>query len=154
MVRGSDKTYGEHMLKAREQTDRFEMGELQPYIEERVKNIIEKAVQKQAEAGKFYPKYYVWLRFRKEPYTSNAIHIYPQCRITRPSPYQDPNHSLWMVEHMNKITPQWSVMDRGMREYVLKNPNQFDKHTVQQAIDYKKDRLEKIEDYLVDGKIQ
>lgn len=142
------------MQEAREKTDSFEMGELQPYIEKRIKDTIEEAVQKQAEAGKHYPKYYVWLRFRKEPYANNALHIYPQCRITRPSPYQDPNHALWSITNMNDVKNEWSVMDRGMRDYVLKNQNQFDPHTVRQAIDYQKDKLEKREDYLVDGKIQ
>ena len=141
------------MVEAREQTDNFEMGELQPHIEKKLKEIIEEAVQKQAEVGKHYNKYYIWIRFRKDPYANNSLHIYPQCRKTRPSPYQDPNHSLWSVTQMNKITPEWSVMDAGMRQYVLANKSLYNDQTVAMALDYQNDKLEKIEDYLVDGKI-
>lgn len=153
MVKGSDKTYGALMEEARNKTDRQEVGDVSEYVNKRVLEAIEEAVQKQAEAGKFYPKYYIWHRYRKEPYANNTLHIYPQNRITRPSPYQDPNHALWSVTNMNEVKHEWSVMDQGMRDYVKANPNTFHQDTVKQAHDYSNDKIEKLEDYVVGGKV-
>jgi hypothetical protein len=153
VVKGSKQTYGEHMQKAREMTDRMEIGEVQPYVEKRVLECIEEAVNLQSEAGKFYPKYYIWHIYTKDPYANNTLHIYPQNRLTRPSPHQYPNSALWSVTNMNEIKHEWSVMDAGMRKYVKANPNMFHQDTVRSVKDFSNDKLEVLSDYLVDGKI-
>jgi len=141
------------MNEARKQTTAMEVGEVSEYVGKKVIELIEEAIQMQADEGKFYTIYYIWHRYRKDPYANNTIHIYPMNRMTRPSPYQDPNHALWSVRNMNEVKLEWSVMDQGMRDYVKANPNEFHNDTVKSAHDYSADKLESIDDYIVDGNI-
>lgn len=154
MVKCSDKTYGQLMLEASQLTERQEVGETNEALMKQLKGIIEEAVNLQAEKGKFYKQYYIWIRFRKEPYTANALHLYPMCRLTRPSPYQDKDHILWSVTNMNEVKFEWNVMSDELTNYVLANKPMFHDHTVAMAKAYKEDKLEKLDDYLVDGKIE
>jgi len=151
VVKNSDKTYGEHMQKARTVTDRQEVGETLEAVLERFRTIIEEIVQKEYERGT-RGKYYIHIRIRHEPYAANALHIYPQSRRTRPSPYQDEEHFLWSVEDGGKVTPEWNIPTRGKVKYILSHPERFDKDYVAQLRKYVGDRLERIEDYMVDGK--
>lgn len=153
MVKNSSQTYGEHMLKARSMTDTMEVGEISEYANKRVLETIEEAMNLQNEAGKYYKKYYIWHIYKKDPYAPNTLHIYPQNRLTRPSPHQESNHALWSVTGMNELKHEWSVMDRGMREFVKQNPNKFHQDTVKSAHDFSKGKLETLSDYLVDGKV-
>lgn len=141
------------MEEARNKTDRQEVGETLEALLIHLKDMIEEAVQLQAEKGKYYKQYYIWVRFRKEPYANNALHIYPQCRITRPSPYQDEDHILWSVTNMNEVKFEWNVMSKEMTGFVLANKPMFHEQTVQNAQKYTADKIEKLEDYVVDGKI-
>ena len=151
MVQNSDKTYGQLMVEAREMTGHQEVGEtLQPLLE-KFKNIIEDAVQANHDKG-VTGKYYIHIIVRKEPYTANALHIYPMCRRTRPSPYQNEEHFLWSVEE-GKITPEWNIPCRGTLKYILANPHNFDPQYVFQLKQYVKDTLEKESDYLVQGEL-
>ncbi len=152
MVRGSDKTYGELMVEAREMTGNQTVGETLEPLLDRFKTIIEEAVQSNADNG-VTGKYYIHIRIRNEPYTANALHIYPQCRRTRPSPYQDEEHFLWSVEDGGKITPEWNIPCRGTLKYILANPHMFDPSYVAQLRAYSKDKLENLSDYVVKGKI-
>lgn len=153
MVKNSNKTYGELMLEARSKTDRQEVGETLQVLLKHLENLIDEAVNLQAEKGKFYKKYYIWIRFRKEPYANNALHIYPQCRLTRPSPYQDEDHILWSVTNMNEIKYEWNVMSEEMTAFVLANKPKFHEQTVAMAKSYKEDKIDKIEDYMIGDKV-
>jgi hypothetical protein len=149
MVRGSEKTYGELMLEASQKTDSQQIGETLEAIMERFKDIIEDAVQKNYEKG-VMGKYYIHIWLQKEPYAQNAIRIYPQCRRTRPSPYQGNDHYLWSVEG-DKVTFEWCIPKKEIVHYVLLNPHEFDPAYVRQLKAYTKDKMERIEDYMVDG---
>jgi hypothetical protein len=152
-VKNSDKTYGELMIEAKKKNDHQEIGDVSGYLCHRFKERIDEWVNLQSEKGKFYKKYYIWVRLRKEPYAPNAIHILPQLRLTRPSPYQDTCHILWSVTDMNRVDFEWNVMDASHRKYVLDNKTMFHEQTVGMAQAYKKDKLEKIDDYLVGDQI-
>ncbi len=152
MVKGSDKTYGELMQEAASLTDSQEVGETVQPIMERFKLIIEDAVQKNYEKG-ITGKYYIHIWVQKEPYAQNALRIYPQCRRTRPSPYQGNDHYLWSVEDGSKITFEWCIPKREVLTHILKHPHEFDINYVKMLKKYVNDKLEKLDDYLVDGKI-
>lgn len=152
MVKGSDKTYGELMLEARAKTDRQEVGETSEALMSQFKDIIEDAVQKNYEKGT-KGKYYIHIWIQKEPYAQNSLHIYPQCRRTRPSPYQGHDHYLWSVEDGGKVTFEWCIPKKEILTYILNNPHEFDSEYVRMLRKYSLDRLEKIEDYIVGDKV-
>lgn len=152
MVKGSDKTYGQLMLEARSITDRQEVGEtVEPCIA-KFKEIIEDAVQKNHEKG-VKGRYYIHIWVQKEPYAHNTLHIYPQCRRTRPSPYQGHDHYLWSVDDGGVVKFEWCIPKKEALAYILSHPNEFDVNYVRMLRKYCEDKLEKIEDYLFDGKV-
>ena len=152
MVKGSNKTYGQLMQEAASKTERQEVGETSEAIMSKFKDIIEDAVQKEYERGT-KGKYYIHIWVQKEPYAQNALRIYPQCRRTRPSPYQGNDHYLWSVSDGGLVKFEWCIPKKEVVSYILKNPNEFDEAYVRMLRAYCQDKLEKIEDYLVDGKI-
>jgi len=152
MVKNSDKTYGTLMHEAAAKTDRQEVGETVSPIMERFREIIEKAVQDNHDAG-VRGKYYIHIWLNKEPYANNTLHIFPQCRRTRPSPYQGHDHYLWSVEDGGKVTFEWCIPKKEVLTYILNNPNEFDADYVRMLRKYSLDKIEKLSDYLVDGKI-
>ena len=152
MVRGSDKTYGALMYEASQLTERQEVGETNEALMGEFKKIIDNAVQANYEKG-ITGKYYIHIWLTKEPYTQNAIHIFPQCRRSRPSPYQGNDHYLWSIEDGGKVTFEWCIPKKEVMSYVLKNPNKFDADYVRMLRKYSLDKLEHISDYLVDGKV-
>lgn len=151
MVKGSDKTYGQLMQDAAAKTDRQEVGETVAPIMERFKDIIEDAVQKNHEKG-VKGKYYIHIWVQKEPFTQNALRIYPQCRRTRPSPYQGHDHYLWSVEDGGLVKFEWCIPKKEVVKHILTNPHDFDPEYVRMLRRYCQDKLEKLEDYLVEGK--
>lgn len=151
MVLNSTKTYGQLMLEAAALTDRQEIGETLPSIMERFKSVIEEAVQKNHEKG-IKGTYFIHIWLQKEPYANNTLRIYPQCRRTRPSPYQGHDHYLWKVEDGGKVTFQWCVPKKEILNYVLGNPNEFDADYVRMLRSYVSGNIEKISDYIIDGK--
>ena len=153
MVKNSDKTYGALMLEARAKSDRQEVGETVQPLMARFQEIIEDAVQKNYENG-VRGKYYIHIWLQKEPYAQNAIHIYPQCRRTRPSPYQGNDHYLWSIEDGGKVTFEWCIPKKEVVKYILANPLEFDKDFLRMLRRYCEDKIEKLEDYLVDCKVQ
>jgi hypothetical protein len=152
MVKNSTKTYGELMLEARAKNDLQEVGATVEPLMKRFQEIIEDAVQKNYEKG-VQGDYYIHIWVTKEPYAQNALHIYPQCRRTRPSPYQGNDHYLWSVKDGGKVTFEWCIPKKEVLTYILANPNEFDVNYVAMLKRYVGDKLEKIEDYLLDGKI-
>jgi hypothetical protein len=146
MVKGSTKTYGELMVEAAALTTPQEVGETSQALMDRFKDIIEDAVQKNHEKG-VRGKYYIHIWIQKEPYAQNALRIYPQCRRTRPSPYQGHDHYLWSVEDGGLIKFQWCIPRKEIVKHILANPNDFDKDYVNMLLKYTKDKIENIDDY-------
>lgn len=151
MVKNSDKTYGELMLEARNKTDKQEVGETNEALMTQFVRIIEDAVQQNYENG-VTGKYYIHIWLQKEPYADNTLHIYPQCRRTRPSPYQGEDHYLWSVEDGGKVTFEWCIPKKEVLSYILNHPHEFDVNYVHMLKKYTQDKLEKIEDYMVEGR--
>lgn len=152
MVKNSTETYGQLMQKAASMTDRQEVGETVQPLMVKFQEIIEDAVQKNYDNG-VRGKYYIHIWLQKEPYANNSLHIYPQCRRTRPSPYQGHDHYLWSVEDGGKITFEWCIPKKEVLTYILKNPHEFDENYVRMLRKYQLDKIESIQDYLVDGKV-
>jgi hypothetical protein len=152
MVRGSDKTYGELMLEARAKTDVQQVGETLEGLMDRFKTIIEEAVQANYDKG-IRGNYYIHIWVQKEPYAQNALHIYPQCRRTRPSPYQGNDHYLWSVQDGGLVNFEWCIPKQEIVKYILANPNEFDKDYVNMLRKFATDKIEKLEDYLVKDEI-
>ena len=152
MVKNSDKTYGDLMLEARAKNDRQEIGETVNPLMGKFKEIIDEAVQKNFDNG-IRGKYYIHIWLQKEPYANNSLHIYPQCRRTRPSPYQGHDHYLWSVNDGGKVEFEWCIPRKEVLQYILANPNEFDKNYVGMLRKYATDKLEKMSDYLVGDKI-
>jgi len=152
MVRGSDKTYGQLMAEAASITDFQEVGETNQALMKQMERIIEEAVQGNFDKG-VKGKYYIHIWVTKEPYANNTLHIYPQCRRTRPSPYQGNDHYLWSVEDGGKVTFEWCIPSKEILGYILAHPNEFDEAYVRMLRGYCKDKIEKLSDYLVDGEV-
>jgi hypothetical protein len=153
MVKNSKKTYGELMLEAAKKTEFQEVGETTEAVMSQFKGIIEEAVQKNYENG-VTGRYYIHIWIQKEPYANNTLHIYPQCRRTRPSPYQSNDHYLWKVEDGGKVDFQWCIPKQEVLNHILKNPKDFDANYVRMLRKYVSDKLEHLEDYFVDGKVE
>lgn len=164
MVQNSEKTYGQLMQEAAAMTDdRMEAQDLLNYLLKRLNTLVEEAAQAQHEVclkkDFSLPKYYLHVMIPKDLFAANVfdapntIYIKPHCRVTRPSPYQDADHYLWSIENYNKIDFQWCIPNKEIMNYILKNPHEFDINYVKMLKDFTDDKLEKIDDYLVDGKV-
>ena len=152
MVRNSDKTYGQLMQEAASKTDFQEVGETMEGLQDRLMKVIEEAVNGNYEKG-IRGKYYIHIWVRKEPYANNTLHIFPQCRRTRPSPYQADDHFLWSVTGGNHVKYEWSIPNKQILGHILANPLDYDADYVNSLRRYTKDKIENISDYLVDGKV-
>ena len=152
MVRNSEKTYGQLLQEARSATEAPDVGEVTPQIMAKFQEIIEDAVNKNYEKG-VRGKYYIHIWVQKDPYAQNAIHIYPQCRRTRPSPYQGNDHYLWSVMDGGQVNFEWCIPKKEVLTYILAHPNEFDKDYVCMLRKYCQDKLERLDDYVVDGKV-
>jgi hypothetical protein len=148
MVKNSDKTYGQLMLEAASIKEHQEVGEIMPDLMEKFKNIIEECVQGNYDKG-IKGKYYIHIWVQKEPYANNTLHIYPQCRRTRPSPYQGNDHYLWSVEDGGQVNFEWCIPKKEVLAYILANPHEFDINYVRMLKSYCKDTLENPQDYIV-----
>ncbi len=140
------------MQKARTLTDRQEVGETLEPLMDKFKEIIEDCVQKEYERG-IKGRYYIHIWVQKEPYAQNALRIYPQCRRTRPSPYQGHDHYLWSVQDGGVVKFEWCIPNKETVKYILANPNKFDVGYVKMLRAYCNDKIDKLEDYFLDGKI-
>lgn len=152
MVKNSDKTYGDLMLEARAKTDYQEVGETVNPLMGKFKEIIEESVQKNHDNG-VKGRYYIHIWVTKEPYAQNSLHIYPQCRRSRPSPYQGNDHYLWSVDDGGLVKFEWCIPKKEVLTYILANPHEFDKDYVSMLRRYAHDKLENISDYVVGDKI-
>jgi hypothetical protein len=148
MVKNSDKTYGQLMLQAASLTDHQEIGETSEALTKHFKDIIEDAVQKNHDKG-VRGKYYIHIWIQKEPYAQNSLRIYPQCRRTRPSPYQGHDHYLWSVDDGGLVKFEWCIPSKEVLSYILANPNEFDKDYVIMLRKYCRDKIETLDDYKI-----
>ncbi len=139
------------MEKARNITDYQEVGETLECLMKRFEGIIEEAVQLNYDKG-VRGKYYIHIWVQKAPYANNTLHIFPQCRRTRPSPYQGHDHYLWSIEDGGKVTFEWCIPKKEILTYILSHPNEFDVDYVRMLRKYSLDRLEKLDDYVVTDK--
>jgi hypothetical protein len=137
------------MVEARNMTGNQEVGETVAPVMDRFKDVIEEAVQKSHEKG-VKGRYYIHIWVQKEPYAQNALRIYPQCRRTRPSPYQGHDHFLWKVEDGGKVTFEWCIPNKETLGYILSNPDKFDVDYVRMLRRYVGDKLESLQDYSAD----
>jgi hypothetical protein len=151
LVKGSDKTYGQLILEAKAKTDQQEVGETVGPLMDRLKVIIEDAAQKQYDRGT-KGKFYIHVVIIKDPLSSNTLKILPQCRRTRPSTYQGHDHYLWSVES-GIVKFEWCIPSKEILGYILANPTKFDSNYVNMLRKYCQDKIEKLEDYVVNGKI-
>jgi hypothetical protein len=152
VVLNSEKTYGQLMQEAALLMDKQEVGETLEAIMERFKQIIEHAVQANYDNG-VRGRYYIHIWLQKEPYANNTLHIYPQCRRTRPSPYQGHDHYLWSVDDGGLVNFQWCIPKKEILNYVLGNPNEFDAQYVASLRKYVGGKIEKISDYMFKGEV-
>ncbi len=151
-MKNSDKTYGQLMQEAASLTGHQEIGETSEALMKHFEGIIEEAVQDNYKNG-IKGKYYIHIWVQKEPFAQNALRIYPQCRRTRPSPYQGHDHYLWSVMDGGQVNFEWCIPTKEVLTHILKNPHQFDINYVRLLKKYVSDTLEKLDDYLVEGQI-
>lgn len=158
MVKNSTKTYGEIIIEAKQKTDKQEIGETISPIMKDLEKMVTKIAQDQAyrchEKGFHLDKYYIHLSIIKDPWSPNVLKVIPlPIRTTRPSPYQQEDHYLWSVTHLNHIQFEWCIPSKEILTFILKNPNQFDSNYVNMLRKYCTDKIDRIEDYTIHGKI-
>ncbi len=165
-MRNTDKTYGQLLLESQKLiSNGQQVGDTVAPMMEQLKNIIEQVVQMQYEEcqkkGFHLPKYYIHIFIVKDPLASQGMGVNnilrirrPHVRKTRPSPYQEEDHYLWSVTNYDKIQFEWCIPTKEVMAHILANPNQFDKKYVKMLRDYCKDKIEKLEDYVLDGKVE
>jgi len=161
----TDLSYTQLMQTAASMTDNsMEVGDILPELMQKLKAAIESAVQDQydlcQEKGFTLPKYYIHVFITKEEHAAkiygapNVIRIRkPHCRVTRPSPYQEDDHYLWSVTNMNEIKFEWCIPKKEIIGYILANPHEFDANYVKMLQMYVDDKMDKIEDYMIDGNV-
>jgi len=169
-----DLSYGQLLLEAQKQTGYQEVGETVQPIMKRLEETVNQIVQMQYEALQkpavnqqeeekirlAKKKYYIHIFIVKDGLAyhgmqaPNVLRIRkPQCRITRPSPYQEEDHYLWSVTNMDQVKFEWCIPDKSAIAYILKKPHEFDVNYVRMLKKYCNDSLEKHEDYLINGKL-
>jgi hypothetical protein len=141
MVRGSDKSYGDLVTEAMLKTDRQEVGETLEGLEEKFGKIFYEAIDGNRKNG-IEGDYYIWIRVQKDPYAANALHLYPMCRRTRPSPYQTEDHYLWKYESASsRLSFQWCIPRKEVTANILDKPSKFHADYVRMLREYQKGEL-------------
>ena len=145
------------MNEARQMTDKQEVGdttnELLKYLKDLVNECVNQQAEKCLEKDFTLKKYYVWIIFRKDGLSANNIHFLPQTRVTRPFKSQAKDHILWSVTNMNEIKYEWNVISDELANYIIHNKPKFHDQTVKMAENQLKNKIEKIENYVLDGSI-
>lgn len=131
----------------------IEVGDVLASYVSKLKYRIDRIVQNNFDNG-VSGKYYIHFWFQTVQ-TEEGIKYLPmfQCRRTRPSPYQMQDHYLWSVDQGGLVKPEWNIPPKETITYILANPEKFDKELVTMLRRYCNDKLEKIEDYIIQGKI-
>ncbi len=58
------------------------------------------------------------------------------------------------VTNYDQIRFEWCIPQKSTLSYILANPHEFDKSYVKMLRDFCNDKIDKIEDYIINGKIQ
>lgn len=157
MIQSPDKSYAQLMQDAYSLYDTPETGEIinacMPKLKAQIESIVQMQYDKCMEKGFSLEKYYIWMLYYKNEHTGRLVFRKPVCRVTRPSPYQDEDMLLWSVTNYDNVKFEWAVPKKETLNYILKNPDKFDKDYVKMLTDYVNDNLEKADDYLVSGNI-
>ena len=148
MVRNSDKSYGDIVTDAMLMTDSQEVGETMEAVRDHFAKILCEAIEGNRAKG-VQGKYYIWVRVQKDPYAANALHLYPMCRYTRPSPYQTEDHYLWSFDPQSShLKFEWCIPRKEITHQILSRPYDFDKDYVIMLTDYKNGKLD--EDFIIE----
>ena len=146
------------LLKSKRRFDGREIGDIQTIVNQQMIDAINKIVQQNYDAcikvGQHIPNYYIHIFLNTHQVGAGQIGVKIHSRRTRPSPYQEEDHILYKVTNYDHIEYVWNIPKREYLAYILANPNEFDKDYVTMIRQYLNDKLEKLEDYLVDGEIQ
>jgi hypothetical protein len=124
-----------------------------PKFKAHIESIVQQQYDKCMEKGFDLPKYYIWILYYKNNHTEKLVFRPAICRVTRPSPYQDEDMFLWSVTNYDHIKFEYAIPKKETLAYILAHPHEFDKDYVKMLTDYVNDKIEKVEDYLVDGKV-
>ena len=134
-----------------------EVGEILQAAMPKFKSHIESIVQQQYEVcikkGFNLKKYYIWILYYKNNHTGKLVFRPAICRVTRPSPYQDEDMFLWSVTDYDYVKFEYAIPKAETLNYILSNPDQFDKDYVTMLRNYVADKIDKIEDYMIKDKI-
>lgn len=147
MVANSKLSYGDLVTQAMNMTDSQEVGETREAIQEHLCKIFCESIEGNRKKG-IKGKYYIWIRVQKDPYAANALHLYPMCRKTRPSPYQTEDHYLWSFDSdTSDLRFEWCIPRKEITAYILDNPYKYDKDYVRMLMKYADGKLD--EEYLL-----
>ena len=134
-----------------------EVGEILQAALPKFKAHIESIVQQQYDMcmkkGFDLKKYYIWILYYKNNHTNKLVFRPAICRVTRPSPYQDEDMFLWSVTDYDHVKFEYAIPKKETLNYILANPDKFDKEHVKMLQRYCNDKIDKIEDYIIQGKI-
>lgn len=141
-MKNTDLSYGDIVTKAMKMTDRQEVGETYEAVAEQFCKIFSEAIEGNRSKG-VVGKYYIWIRVQKDPYAANALHLFPMCRRTRPSPYETEDHYLWHYDSASsQLSFCWCIPRKEITAYVLANPTMFDQDYVRLLRKYRIKRLD------------
>ncbi len=117
-----------------------EVGEILQAAMPKFKAHIDSIVQQQYEMcmkkGFDLKKYYIWILYYKNNHTNKLVFRPAICRVTRPSPYQDEDMFLWSVTDYDHIKFEYAIPKAETLNYILANPDQFDKEYVKMLRKY------------------
>lgn len=133
-----------------------EVGEIMqacmPKLKGHIDDIVQWQYDKCIKEGFHLPKYYIWFLYYKN-HKGQLVFRPAICRVTRPSPYQDEDMFLLSVTDYDKVKFEWAIPKKETLNYILANPDKFDKDYVKGLRDYVEDKVEKASDYVVDGQL-
>ncbi len=131
------------------------MGKAQEIIAPHIKrfeDVIQELAQKQYDKGT-RGTYYIHSWVRNDPNDPKKFIRFTQCRRSRPSPYQDYDHALYLIDENLICHFQWSIPNKQELKYMLENPEKYDPSSIAMLRKYCEDKIERIEDYMVNGKL-
>lgn len=124
-----------------------------PKFKSHLEEIANQQYEKCMEKGFDLPKYYIWILYYKNNHTEKLVFRPAICRVTRPSPYQDEDMFVWSVTNYTNIKFEYGIPKKETLAYILANPDKFEKSHVKMLTDYVNDKIEKAEDYVVNGEL-
>jgi hypothetical protein len=137
--------------------DTPEVGEIlqaaMPKLKAHFNDICQQQYDMCMKKGFHLKKYYIWILYYKNNHTGKLVLRPAICRSTRPSPYQDEDMLLWSVTNYDHIKFEWAIPKKETLNYILANPDKFDKDHVKMLRDYCNDKIDRIEHYSSNGKV-